>query len=120
MRFLADMGVAMRVVDWLRANGHEAIHLREEGLQRISDDKIFEKAVYENRIIITFDLDFGEILARNRNSVTSVVLFRIQNTTTPNVIKRFQTAISEFGNALETGAILIIEDARLRLRRLPI
>ena len=35
MRFLADMGVSPRVVDWLRAQGHDARHLREEGLQRL-------------------------------------------------------------------------------------
>jgi len=31
MRFLADMGVAIGVVNWLRQNGHDAKHLREEG-----------------------------------------------------------------------------------------
>jgi hypothetical protein len=36
MRFLADMGVSMRVVEWLRASGHDAIHLRDEGLQNCS------------------------------------------------------------------------------------
>jgi Domain of unknown function (DUF5615) len=29
MRFLADMGVAIRIVDWLRAQGHDAKHLRD-------------------------------------------------------------------------------------------
>ncbi|MHB8835322.1 MAG: DUF5615 family PIN-like protein [Candidatus Methylomirabilia bacterium] len=31
MRFLADMSVSVRVVEWLRAGGHDAIHLREQG-----------------------------------------------------------------------------------------
>ena len=35
MRFLADMGVSQQVVEWLRMNGHEAVHLRDEGLQRL-------------------------------------------------------------------------------------
>ena len=36
MRFLADMGVSMRVVDWLRAQGYDTIHLRDEGpMQRL-------------------------------------------------------------------------------------
>ena len=42
MRFLADMGVSQQVVEWLRTNGHEAVHLRDQlpellVLQRISD-----------------------------------------------------------------------------------
>ena len=60
MRFLADMGVDTRVVQWLRQNGHDAKHLREEGLHRIPNGEIFAKAISENRVIMTFDLDFGE------------------------------------------------------------
>jgi predicted nuclease of predicted toxin-antitoxin system len=44
MRFLADMGVSQRVVTWLREQGHDAIHLRDEGLQRLANGDIFTKA----------------------------------------------------------------------------
>jgi len=63
MRFLADMGVAHRVVQWLLSEGHDAVHLRDEGLQRLPNGAIFEKATAERRAILTFDLDFGEVLA---------------------------------------------------------
>lgn len=63
MRFLADMGVSMQVIEWLRANGHDSNHLGEEGLQRLPNGEIFQKAAREHRIVLTFDLDFGEILA---------------------------------------------------------
>ena len=50
MRFLADMGVNIRVVEWLLNNGHDAKHLREEGLHRMPNGEIFTKAIHENRI----------------------------------------------------------------------
>ena len=65
MRFLADMGVAMRVVEWLRNAGHDARHLREEGLHRLPNGSIFAKAVAEDRIVLTFDLDFGDIVVED-------------------------------------------------------
>jgi len=34
-RFLADMGVSPMVVEWLRSNGHDAVHLRDERLHRL-------------------------------------------------------------------------------------
>ncbi|MEK7446253.1 MAG: DUF5615 family PIN-like protein [candidate division NC10 bacterium] len=55
------MGVDVRVVDWLRRAGHDAAHLREEGLQRAPDDAIFAKAIREDRIVLTLDLDFGDL-----------------------------------------------------------
>jgi len=61
VRFLADVGVDQRVVDWLREQGHEVAHLRDEGLHRMADEDVFAKAIAEDRIVLTFDLDFGEI-----------------------------------------------------------
>lgn len=43
MRFLADMGVAWRVVEWLRSQGHDAVHLEEQGLRRMADSDIFKR-----------------------------------------------------------------------------
>jgi predicted nuclease of predicted toxin-antitoxin system len=57
MRFLADMGVSLRVVEWLRSFGHDAIHLRDEGLQKLPNGEIFRKAIREQRVVLTFDLD---------------------------------------------------------------
>jgi predicted nuclease of predicted toxin-antitoxin system len=38
MRFLADMGISPRTVNWLRASGYEAVHLVEEDLEQLPDD----------------------------------------------------------------------------------
>jgi len=44
-------------VEWLRSSGHDAIHLRDEGLQKLPNGEIFRKAVREKRFVLTFDLD---------------------------------------------------------------
>ena len=44
MRFLCDMGVSLKVVQWLRKQGHEITHLRDEGLQTLPNGEIFSKA----------------------------------------------------------------------------
>ena len=93
MRFLVDMGVSMQVVSWLRDEGHEVTHLREEGLQRLPNGRIFQKATNEGRVVLTFDLDFGEIAALTDNARTGIVLFRLRNTRAPNVIERLRTVL---------------------------
>ena len=57
------MGVSQHIVQWLRQNGEDAVHLRDEGLQKLPDSTIFEKAHLEGRVVLKFDLDFGEIAA---------------------------------------------------------
>jgi len=118
MRFLADMGVAQRIVEWLRVQGHDAIHLREEGLQRMPNGDIFKKAASEERIILTFDLDFGEIVALSGGCRASVILFRLHNTRTPHVIDRLNKVLNDSSEALQQGAIVVVEESRHRTRHL--
>jgi len=119
MRFLADMGVNIKVVEWLRNKGHDAKHLREEGLHRMPNGEIFTKALLENRIIITFDLDFGEIVALSKGKKASVVLFRLHNTRTSHLIRRLSIVLEDSANALEEGAVVVIEESRHRVRHFP-
>lgn len=118
MRFLADMGVAQRIVEWLRAGGHDAVHLREQGLQRLPNGEIFEKAATEERVVLTFDLDFGEIVALSGGRRVSIIQFRLHNTRTPHVIDRLARVLEDSSQALERGAIVVVEESRHRTRRL--
>ena len=63
MKFLADMGISPRTVEYLSSEGHDAIHLHELGLDTLSDPKILELARGEERVVLTHDLDFGELVA---------------------------------------------------------
>lgn len=120
MRFLADMGVSQRIVEWLRSEGHDAVHLRDEQLHRLPNGAIFEKAEAERRIILTFDLDFGEIVALSGGRSVSVILFRLHNTRTPHVMDRLKKVLQESAQALEDGVIIVVEEARHRVRRYPV
>jgi predicted nuclease of predicted toxin-antitoxin system len=120
VRFLADMGVSQQVVDWLRTKGHDAVHLRDEGLQRLPNGEIFQKAGREQRVVLTFDLDFGEILAASAGQLVSVVLFRLRNARASFVIQRLDDVLNQSSADLSQGAIVVVEDGRHRVRKLPI
>ena len=120
MRFLADMGVDVRVVEWLRGAGHDAVHLRDEGLHRAPDEQIFAKALTEDRIVLTFDLDFGDLAAFTRDRPGRVVLFRLENARTPHVIDRLSAVLETSPDVFQRPAIVIIEETRHRVRYLPI
>lgn len=75
MRFLADLGIAQATVRWLRDQGHDAVHLRELGLQKMVDPDILEKARLENQILLTMDLGFGALLAANQSQLPRLLSF---------------------------------------------
>ena len=120
MKFLADMGVSRSTTGKLRDLGHDADHLREIGLQRLPDPQILTRARQEKRVILTFDLDFADLLAAGGESLPSVVLFRLRNQTPASVTPRLLEVIANCGADLEAGAIITVEESRYRVRRLPI
>ena len=69
--------------------------------------------------MLTFDLDFGEIVALSKGRKTGVILFRLRNTRTAFVIRRLSDVIVDCADALNTGAIVIVEESRLRIRQFP-
>jgi predicted nuclease of predicted toxin-antitoxin system len=120
MNFLGDMGTAHSTMNWLKSQGHDAKHLRDEGLIRLSDEEIFAKAKREDRIILTFDLGFGDIVAAAGTNLPSVIIFRLQDETPPNVNRRLDVVLREAALDLSQGAIISVDEYRYRIRRLPI
>lgn len=119
MRFLADMGVSIRVVDWLRVQGHDAVHLAEESLQCLPNGGIFAKAVQERRLVLTFDLDFGEIIALSKGTATAVIVFRLRNARARHVIDRLARVLESSHTLLMEPCVCVVEETRHRVRRFP-
>lgn len=120
MNFLADMGISPRVVDELRRQGYDAVHLAEQGLARLADGEILQKAREESRILLTHDLGFGELLAASGGNLPSVIIFRLKDMRAPNVSRHLFSVIHQQSEALNTGAVLSVTEQKVRTRLLPI
>lgn len=120
MRFLADMGISPKIVDFLQHLGHQAVHLQQQGQHRLKDSEILEKARKEGCIVLTHDLDFGDLLAASGVDLPSVVVFRLRNMRPENVNRYVLKIISQYSEALEHGAIITVTEGRIRMRDLPL
>jgi predicted nuclease of predicted toxin-antitoxin system len=120
VRFLADMGLARSTTAFLRAQGHDAVHLRDEGLQRLDDQDIIVKARQEHRVILTHDLDFGRIIALSGANIPSVITFRLADMRPPQVNAHLSEVIHRFSEALARGALVSVGERGIRVRALPI
>lgn len=117
MRLLLDMNLPPQIAEHLRRGGHDAVHVRDIGLGQVQDEDVFARAVAEQRIVVTHDLDFGEIVGLG--SGTSVILLRLRSARRTHVQQRIDTALAEAAPALQTGAVVLVEDARIRIRAWP-
>lgn len=120
MRFLADMGISPRSAVFLRNLGHEALHLHDEGLDCLPDADILAKALAEQRIILTHDLDFGDLMAASGAQLPSVIIFRLRNMSADRVNRYLEIVLANYQGRLEAGAIISVTERQIRVRRLPI
>lgn len=120
MRFLAYMGISPRTVAFLRSLGHDAVHLHEQGLGRLSDPSILQEARDEGRVLLTHDLSFGELMAASGAELPSVVIFRLRDMRPERVNLYLDQIVTEHEEMLEQGAIVSLSERQIRLRNLPV
>lgn len=121
MKFLADMGVSPRCVEWLRSRGHDAVHLNEQGLHALPDREVLGKAISESRILLTMDLDFTQLASAGAGDLPIVVIFRLSDQRPQSVQARLEAILPVLeGKAAQGQAIISVGDERIRIRQLPI
>jgi predicted nuclease of predicted toxin-antitoxin system len=89
-------------------------------MTQVSDLVILKKAREHEEIIVTHDLDYGNLLAFSGEMKPSVIIFRVRNTHADSLFTKIIAAWDEIERPLLEGAIVTFEDAALRIRKLPI
>lgn len=121
MRLLLDANLSWRVAELLRGEGFEAVHVRERAMQHAEDARIRDLAVAERRILVSEDTDFAALLAYSGRDRPSLVLLRSGDPLTPDEqARRLVDTLPGVEADLASGAIVVIERMRLRVRHLPI
>ena len=121
MNFLIDNALSPVVAELLRQAAHDAVHVRDYGMQAADDVEIFLRAAAEHRVVVSADTDFGTLLALREEQEPSVILLRGAVPREPTRQAQFILAnLPQVADALEEGALVVMDPRRIRVRRLPI
>lgn len=120
MRFVVDMNLSPEWCDVLIASGWEAVHWSSIGAATAFDDEILGWALANETIVLTQDLDFGAILAATNANSPSVVLLRCQDSLPVLASSQLIPLLQQNEPALQSGALLVVDTGRSRIRMLPL
>jgi len=120
LKFLIDNALSPQIAQILRDHGHDAVHVRDLGLNRASDEIIIELALKQERILLSADTDFGTLLALWGRQGPSFILLRESDKKPHRQAARIIENLPFIQNDLRQGAIVVFEDHRIRIRKLPI
>ena len=120
MRLLIDVNLAPRWVPWLAAHGLIAEHWTALGDPRAPDTEIMRWARANGRVVFTHDLDFGHLLAMSGDNGPSVIQVRCPDPSPELIGGVVLRALDQFASQIETGALVVVEEKRQRVRLLPL
>jgi len=113
MRILADENCPRELVDALRAQGHDVIWIRTAS-PGVKDPQILARAQAEERLVVTFDKDFGELAFRHQQPAPNgIILCRLPGLPPAKLVRIVCQALAS--QATWTGVFAVITEERIRI-----
>lgn len=116
MRFLVDESSGTAIVTYLREAGHDVLAVAET-MSGARDADILTRASLENRILITNDKDFGELVFRSGQAHAGVVLLRLRDESTANRVRVLKAVLERYADRLP-GRFAVATESGVRFHNM--
>ena len=114
MRLFADNNIEQQLVEALRIDRHDVLYAKEMGPDP-GDEILLARAASESRSVLTADLDFGELVVRDYEFNSGVILLRLDPLPLMLRIRRVCDVLKIVSQP-PSGVLFVVEPGRIRTR----
>jgi predicted nuclease of predicted toxin-antitoxin system len=120
IQILIDMNLSPDWVNELATHGCRSVHWSTIGDPKAADRVIMDWALANGYVVFTHDLDFGTMLALTHSAGPSVIQVRGQNVLPDHMSPIVLAAMKQYESDLASGALVVVDEVKSRVRILPI
>jgi predicted nuclease of predicted toxin-antitoxin system len=118
MKFLTDENVSPAVVRALRTAGHNVLDVKEQRWQGVADEVILRRARQTGRVIVSEDLDFGNLRRYPLTGHPGAILLHLADMRPREVAERLLTFLSGVRSQTLRGAVVFLEEGQVQVVKL--
>jgi predicted nuclease of predicted toxin-antitoxin system len=116
VNLLADECCDALIVDGLRRDGHDVLYIQESA-PGSDDNTVLQMASSQQRVLLTEDKDFGELVVRLKLPAYGIILLRVNPADTSRKLARLRYLLQHHSHRLP-GAFVVVDRKKIRLRPL--
>jgi predicted nuclease of predicted toxin-antitoxin system len=114
MNLLADECCDALLVHDLRSHGHDVLYIKETA-PGAGDQTVLQMSAAQQRILLTEDKDFGELVVRLKLPAYGIVLLRISPADTALKLARLRDLLAHHAHRL-AGTFVVLDETKARFR----
>jgi predicted nuclease of predicted toxin-antitoxin system len=116
MKLLLDENLSPLHVRLLREMGHDATSVVELGLSGAEDSVVRHTAIQAERILITLDGDFANVLRYPPAATPGVIRIRVHPPTEEAIVAALRYAMPRLAGMSLAGKLVVVDERKIRIR----
>lgn len=116
MKFLLDENLSPLHARTVRDMGHDAVSVVEAGLSGSDDEVVRAVAIAEERVLVTLDADFANVLRYPPAETPGVVRLRIHPATEYAIDEMLRGVIPRIAEENVRGKLVVVDESKIRIR----
>ena len=119
MRLFCDQNIMVETARFLRALGHDVSSARDVKLAEAPDDEVLAYAIREDRVLLTYNADFGDLRLFPVGTHSGIIRLRLSEQTAGALHPVLEAALRDLAAKDLSGKLVTVTRTAIRIRGKP-